>query len=147
MRTKFTILIADDDLDDQDLMRRGLSECRVAVNIIPVFDGVQVMDYLLRRHQYRNIDAPPDLILLDLNMPLMDGFQTLKEIKKYIHLRPIPIYVITTSRDVDHMSKALDLGATGLYSKGSRSKDIVDIMRKVCKECFEVSSTQEVQDK
>jgi CheY-like chemotaxis protein len=137
MRTRFTILVADDDLDDQDLMRRGLADCTVNVEIVPVYDGVQVMDYLLHRHNFRQTQFMPDLILLDLNMPLMDGFQTLKEIKRYPHLRPIPIYVITTSRSADHMHKALDLGANGFYSKGSKSKDILDIMHKVCRECFE----------
>lgn len=137
MREKFTILIADDDLDDHDLMRRGLSECKVRVDIVPVYDGIQVMDYLLRRHKFKNVESLPDLILLDLNMPLMDGFSTLKEIKKYPHLQPIPIYVITTSRNMDDMDKALNLGAYGFYSKGSKSKDIVDIMRSVCQECFE----------
>ena len=137
MRTKFTILIADDDLDDQELMRLGLAECKVNVNVVPVFDGVQVMDYLLRRHKFKDVLFSPDLILLDLNMPLMDGFQTLREIKKYIHLRPIPVYVITTSRNTDHMDKALTLGAHGFYTKGSKSKDILEIMRSVCKDRFE----------
>src|SRR5688572_28242834 len=128
MRSKFTILIADDDQDDQELMKRGLSECKVTLNIVPVYDGVRVMDYLLRRHEYRTVSELPDLILLDLNMPLMDGFQTLKEIKRHPHLRPIPIYVITTSRAADHMDKALRLGANGFYSKGSKSNDILEIM-------------------
>jgi CheY-like chemotaxis protein len=140
MRKKFTILIADDDLDDQELMRSGLAECKVHVSISPVYDGVQVMDYLLQRHSFRMVEDLPDLILLDLNMPLMDGFQTLKEIKRYPHLRAIPIYVITTSRNMDHMDKALNLGANGFYTKGSKSKDIVEIMKAVCKDCFEEES-------
>lgn len=137
MRSNFTILIADDDLDDQELMERGLKECKVAINIVSVYDGVKVMDYLLRRHEYKFINELPDLVLLDLNMPLMDGFQTLREIKRYPLLRPIPIYVITTSRSVDDRDKALRLGANGFYSKGSKSSDILKIMREVCKDCFE----------
>src|SRR4051812_1528419 len=111
MRTKITILVADDDVDDQDLLQKGLALCKVNIEVVPVFDGVKVMDYLWRRHDFKYVASPPDLLLLDLNMPLMDGFQTLKEIKRFPHLRSIPIYVITTSRSPAHMSKVLNLGA------------------------------------
>jgi CheY-like chemotaxis protein len=138
-RTSFHILIADDDVDDQELMKEGLKDCRVNVKTDTVSDGVQVMDYLLGKQKYRGTSHKPDLILLDLNMPLMDGFAVLKEVKKYPHMRPIPIYVITTSRSVDHINRALQLGANGFYSKGASSSEIVKIMREVCAECFEPS--------
>jgi CheY-like chemotaxis protein len=137
MRTKFTILIADDDLDDQELMKRGLAECKVDVDIVTFYDGVQVMDYLLRKRNHKISTYQPDLILLDLNMPLMDGFQTLKEIKQQPDLKAIPVYVITTSRSIDHLNKALELGASGFYSKGAKTSEILEIMRQVCKDCFE----------
>ncbi len=137
MRTKVTILVADDDLDDQDLLQNGLAQCKVNIEIVPVFDGVKVMDYLWRRGDFKHVTSLPDLLLLDLNMPLMDGFQTIKEIKRFPHLRSIPIYVITTSRSPSHMSKALHLGASGFYSKGFKASDILDILRKVCRDCFE----------
>jgi two-component system, response regulator len=133
----FNILIADDDLDDQKLMKEGLDKCTVDVRIDSVYDGVQVLDYLNKKGVYRSIRITPDLVLLDLNMPLMDGFDVLKEVKKHPHLCTIPIYVITTSRDADHMKKALKLGANGFYSKGSKSEEIVRIMKEVCAECFE----------
>jgi CheY-like chemotaxis protein len=118
-------------------MKEGLSSCKITVEIHPVYDGVQVMDYLLRQGKYRDLSFTPDLILLDLNMPLMDGYAVLKEMKRHSTLRSIPIYVITTSRSVDHLNKALELGANGFYSKGSKSKEILQIMRDVCKECFQ----------
>ncbi len=137
MREKFTIVVADDDLDDQDLIKSGLKECRVSVQVVPVYDGIKLMDYLLKRHSFKNNEDQPDLILLDLNMPLMDGFQVLREIRNYVSLRTIPIYVITTSRSEQDKQKALELGATGFYSKGASSGDIVKIMREICQECFE----------
>jgi CheY-like chemotaxis protein len=136
-RQKFTILIADDDLDDHELMRRGLSECKITIKTFSVYNGVHVMDYLLRRHSYKFVDELPDLVLLDLNMPLMDGFETLKEIRKHPALINLPVYVITTSRSPADYAKAIELGAHGFYSKGSRSKDILNIMKEVCQECFE----------
>jgi CheY-like chemotaxis protein len=136
MREKFIIVIADDDLDDQDLMRRGLKDCTVKVEINAVYNGLQLMDYLLRREAYKNIKEMPDLVLLDLNMPLMDGFEVIKEIRRHSQLKKLPVYVITTSRSKDDKAKALELGANGFYSKGSSSKDIIRIMKEICQECF-----------
>jgi two-component system response regulator len=136
MREKFTIVVADDDLDDQELIRRGLKKCRIEVNIIAVYNGVHLMDYLLKRHAYKNNGDIPDLILLDLNMPLMDGFEVLRQVKAYNSLKRIPIYVITTSRSRRDKTMALELGATGFYSKGTSSKDIRHLVMEICEECF-----------
>ncbi len=137
MRNKFVIVVADDDLDDQQIIKDGLRDCKVKVEINSVYNGLQLMDYLLAREAYRNISEKPDLVLLDLNMPLMDGFDVLTEIRKYDHLKDIPLFVITTSRSEEQRKKALTLGATGFYSKGASSKDIRRIMQEICRECFE----------
>src|SRR5688572_15530932 len=136
MREKFIIVVADDDIDDQELMRTGLKDCKIKVEINAVYNGLQLMDYLLKRESYKNIKETPDLILLDLNMPLMDGFDVLTEIKKHKGLQKIPLYVITTSRSKDDKAKALELGAAGFYSKGASSRDIKRIMHEICDECF-----------
>jgi CheY-like chemotaxis protein len=142
MRDIFRIVVADDDLDDQELILRGLKDCRVKVEVQPVYNGLQLMDYLLHREDFKKIKVLPDLILLDLNMPLMDGFEVLKEIKNSAELKKIPLYVITTSRSKEHREKVLDLGANGFYSKGASSKDIRRIMGEICKECFEEITNQ-----
>jgi CheY-like chemotaxis protein len=139
MRKVFRIAVADDDLDDQELMARGLRDCRVKIEISAVYNGLQLMDYLLKREAYRNTKERPDLILMDLNMPLMDGFDVLRKIREFPDLMKIPIYVITTSRSKADRDLALELGANGFYSKGSSSKDIRRIMTEVCQECFEES--------
>jgi CheY-like chemotaxis protein len=136
MRQKFVIVVADDDLDDQDLIKRGLRDCKVEVEINSVYNGLQLMDYLLKREAYKGSTETPDLILLDLNMPLMDGLEVLREIKAHDALTKIPLYVITTSRNKDHRKMAIEMGASGFYSKGSSSKDIRRIMHEICKECF-----------
>jgi CheY-like chemotaxis protein len=137
LKDKFLIVLADDDLDDQELMRKGLKDCRVKIEISAVYNGLQLMDFLLKKGTYKNIAGLPDLVLLDLNMPLMDGFEVLKEIRKYEFLKQIPIYVITTSRSKENKELALSLGATGFYSKGTSSNDIRRIMSEICQECFE----------
>lgn len=143
-RDKFVIVVADDDLDDQQIIREGLADCKVKVEINAVYNGLQLMDYLLGREAYRNISQLPDLILLDLNMPLMDGFEVLKEIRMYDRLNRIPLFVITTSRSAEHKKTALELGADGFYSKGASPKEIRKIMQDICRECFEPMPGAEV---
>src|SRR4051812_23370629 len=94
----FCILIADDDLEDQELLRRAFKDSKIPLNIVPVYDGIQLLDYLYRRYDFRHIKTPPDMVILDLNMPLMDGFEALRIIKGHPKLKHIPVYVITTSR-------------------------------------------------
>ena len=138
----FRILIVDDDVDDHAFMKTGLDECKVKVQVDSVYDGSQAMDYLLRRNVYENIESIPDLVLLDLNMPRMDGFEILRQILKYPQLRAIPVYVITTSRNVDHLEEALALGAQGIYTKVSSPAEMVRIMREICADCFEEESAK-----
>jgi two-component system response regulator len=137
MREKFTIVIADDDLDDQEIISSGLKNGKIKVNVVSVFDGIRLMDYLLKRNAFKEDTDVPDLILLDLNMPLMDGFEVLREIGKYSFLGEIPIYVITTSRSRHDKAKAIELGAAGFYSKGASTEEIIGILQKICGECFD----------
>lgn len=135
MRKVFTIVVADDDVDDQALVKEGFEDCKVQVDVVSVFNGLELMDYLLKRARYKNVQVAPDLIILDLNMPLMDGFNALKEIKAN-NIINIPIYIITTSRSKEDKQKALDLGASGFFSKGFSSEDIKKVMMDICQECF-----------
>jgi CheY-like chemotaxis protein len=136
-RENFLIVMADDDLDDHELMKDAFSDTNTNVKLIPVYDGIQLMDYLFRRYKYSGIkDSLPDLIFLDLNMPLMDGFEALKQIKESPSLKHIPVYVVTTSRSPESKKLALELGASGFYSKGASSSEIKKIVKEVCLECF-----------
>jgi two-component system, response regulator len=136
MNRIFTIVVADDDVDDQALVKEGFEDCKAQVIIDSVFNGLELMDYLLKRERYKHHKVTPDLILLDLNMPLMDGFNVLKEIKETTHLN-IPIYIITTSRSKAERDQALKLGASGFFNKGFSSREIKAVMREICHECFE----------
>ena len=98
----FTILLADDDEEDRELLRDALQDSRLANEMKFVVDGQDLLDYL--RHEGRwagpDVDAPrPGIILLDLNMPRKDGREALAEIKADESLRRIPIVVMTTSSD------------------------------------------------
>ncbi len=94
------ILMADDDPDDQMLAKDALEESRVRNELRLVDDGEQLIDYLKHQGKYADPDSSPrpGLILLDLNMPRMDGREALSLIKADASLRRIPVVILTTSR-------------------------------------------------
>jgi CheY-like chemotaxis protein len=95
--------------------------------------GLQI---LASGYNYSHIEGYPDLILLDLNMPMMDGFEALSIIKSNSNLQHIPVYILTTSKAEKDKANALKLGASGFYSKGASLKDIQRIAKVVCLACF-----------
>ncbi|WP_448191451.1 response regulator [Azospirillum sp. sgz301742] len=116
-KSQFTILLAEDDPADAFLVKEAFNENRIAVDLHRVSDGVEAFEFLRRQsEQFRNAPTP-DLILLDLNMPRMDGREFLAAIKKDDALCGIPVVVLTTS-DVERDAVAsYRLGAAGYVVK------------------------------
>jgi CheY-like chemotaxis protein len=113
------ILLAEDDPDDRLLTRRALTKSRLANTIHTVEDGEELMDFLRREGEYSDpADAPrPGLILLDLNMPRMDGREALRKIKSDPDLRRIPVIVLTTSEADQDILQSYDLGVNAFVTK------------------------------
>jgi two-component system response regulator len=131
MNPKRTILVADDDADDRKMINDALSALLDNFEIVNVQNGLEVMDYLFKRGRFLNVKSPPDLIFLDLNMPLLDGFEVLKGIRIQQVLSSIPVHVITVSRNPEDETKARKLGATGFHSKGYKMENLVETVRKI----------------
>ena len=113
------VLLVEDDPGDQELTRRALQEDMIQADLHIVSDGEEAMDYLLHRENYTATDdAPrPDLILLDLNMPKLDGKQVLKQIRAHETLRRIPVIVLTTSDHESDVAASYDLGCNSFITK------------------------------
>lgn len=113
------ILIAEDDDDDFLLTQEALEESHLLNTLFRVKNGEELLDYLLRRGSYMEPAASPGptLILLDLNMPKMDGREALKQIKANPVLRRIPVVVLTTSGAAEDIAKAYDLGVNSFIRK------------------------------
>ena len=113
------ILLAEDDPGDQELTRRALEQSRIRNELYIVEDGEEALDYLLRRGKYENpASSPkPDLMLLDLNMPKMDGKQLLKQMRADPSLRRIPVVALTTSKQESDIIRTYDLGANSYIVK------------------------------
>lgn len=98
------VLLVEDNIGDVRLTQEALKEGKVLVNLAVARDGIEAMDFLLRRNQHASA-VRPDLVLLDLNLPKKDGRQVLDEIKSNPELKSIPVVVLTTSEaDSDILS-------------------------------------------
>ena len=126
-----TILMADDDLDDQMLTKDAFEECRLSNDLRFVNDGEKLMDYLCRRGDFENPEESPrpGLILLDLNMPRKDGREALGEIKSDPDLRRIPIVVLTTSKAEEDILKSYDLGVNSFIVKPVSFEKLVEVVK------------------
>jgi CheY-like chemotaxis protein len=124
------ILLAEDNPGDVRLTREALKDARVSNNLSVVADGVETMAFL--RHEGRYADAPqPNLILLDLNMPHMDGRQVLATIKADDDLRRIPVVVLSTSQDRQDIQRAYALQANCYVTKPADYEDFVNVVKSV----------------
>jgi len=140
LRKSVVILMADDDADDRALTREALAESRLANDLHFVEDGVALLDYLHRRGAYsRPGSAPrPGVILLDLNMPRMDGREALREIKSDPDFRNIPVVILTTSRAEEDIVRSYDLGANSFISKPVTFDGLVEVVRSLGKYWFDI---------
>jgi len=141
-RESIVILMADDDEDDRLMAKEALEEARICNEMRFVEDGVELLDYLKRRGQYADPEKSPfpGLILLDLNMPRMDGREALKEIKSDPELRRIPVVVLTTSKAEEDILKTYDLGVNSFITKPVTFEGLVQVMKTLAEYWFEIVS-------
>ncbi len=126
-----TILVCDDDEDDRALTQQALENAHISNRIQFVEDGEQLLDYLYQRGPFggETGKAPrPGLILLDLNMPKLDGREALKTIKDDPSLRDIPVVVLSTSRLDEDIARSYQLGVNSFITKPVTFSGLVDAM-------------------
>lgn len=140
MSHRLRIVMAEDDPDDRLLAQDALEEARLVNELDLVENGEELMDYLLRQDKYAALAGTPlpGLILLDLNMPRMDGREALEKIKGRPELRRIPIVVLTTSKGDEDILRTYDLGANSYITKPVTFDSLVQIMRDLGRYWFEI---------
>ena len=138
-----TILMADDDEDDRDLTRDALEDTAFIDHMQFVVDGQDLIDYLRQAGPYASPEAiarpRPSIILLDLNMPRMDGREALAEIKADRDLRQIPVVVLTTSSDEQDVRHAYDLGANTYITKPVTGSKLHDMLARLAEYWSEIA--------
>jgi CheY-like chemotaxis protein len=124
------ILLVEDNPPDVDLTTEALQSGKLRNNISVVGDGIEALAFLRREGRYAH--APrPQLILLDLNMPRMDGRETLAEIKKDPDLRAIPVVVLTTSKSEEDIARSYELQCNCYISKPVDLPRFMEIVRAI----------------
>ncbi|MBA3665045.1 MAG: response regulator [Bacteroidetes bacterium] len=126
------LVIADDDSDDHLIMQKAIWETNANHKITSVYNGLQLMDYLLRKGAYKDCEDPvPDCIFLDLNMPLMDGLEALTQIKKKPETQSIPIFIFSTNNSIKEKQKLLASGAKACFFTSPRNNNLKRIVTEV----------------
>jgi CheY-like chemotaxis protein len=127
------ILYAEDEADDIFFMRRAFQSAGVGNPLRTVGDGQEVIAYLCGTGQYadRGEHPLPGLVLLDLNMPRMSGFEVLKWIRATPAVSALPILVLTSSNHDSDVQRASLLGANGYIVKPGKPEDLLEIVKAV----------------
>ena len=127
------LLMADDDPADCLLTEKALRRANITCPLYVVHDGAQLLDYLTRRGDYADpIASPrPSLILLDLNMPKVNGTEVLERLRDEPELSHIPVVVLTTSDEERDIATSYALGANAYLVKPSAFDDMVSVAQVV----------------
>lgn len=127
------ILLVEDNPDDVELTRIAFAEAGSGYVIRVVADGAQAVDYLLGRgaHAGRDISNLPALVLLDLNLPKLNGREVLQAIRENPATRVLPVVVLTTSAEPMDVGSVYDLGANSYIQKPVEFERFVDVVRQI----------------
>lgn len=113
------ILLVEDNPDDELLTVRALKKNKVGNEIVVARDGVEALDFLMATGNYadRNINDTPELILLDLKLPKINGLEVLKRLRAETHTKYVPVVILTSSSEEQDIISSYDLGANSFVQK------------------------------
>lgn len=148
-RAQVPILVADDDLDDCQLLKEALQESRLLNPLCFAHDGEELLQYLRREGNFKDEGKypMPGLILLDLNMPKKSGQEALLEIKNDPRFRHIPVIVLTTSKAEEDIFRSYNLGVNSFITKPISFTDLVEVMRGIGHYWMEIVHLPRASDK
>ena len=122
-------------VEDEDaaafLLETAIEETDLRVDFFRVSNGEQALAFLRKSAPYAKVPSP-DLVLLDLNLPKLNGFQVLEEMRKDVHFSSIPVTVFTSSSLASDRTKALRLGANEFITKPSNLEDFFQVVGSTC---------------
>jgi two-component system response regulator len=117
--TEKVILLVEDNPDDIELTLRALRKNNIANKVVVARDGVEALDYLFGTGAYagRDIDGQPQVVLLDLKLPRMDGLEVLKRIRADARTKLVPVVILTSSREEQDLIEGYRSGANSYIRK------------------------------
>jgi two-component system response regulator len=133
IRREVNVLLVEDDPDHAELSLKALKDGNLLNEIFWVKDGQEALDFLYRQGRYAEATmAPrPELVLLDIHLPKVDGHEVLRRIKADEALRAIPVIMMTTSEREDEIWQSYQAGANSFVSKPVRFADFVERVKNV----------------
>jgi two-component system response regulator len=133
IRRENVILLVEDNPDDVELTRRAFEKSNVANEIVIVSDGQEALDYLFATGMHRDRDAAlmPHVILLDLNLPKINGLEVLRRMRADERTKRIPVVVLTTSKEEKDVVGSYDLGANSYVRKPVDFAQFLDAARQL----------------
>ena len=127
-----TILLVEDDPGHARLIEKNLHRSNINNDIIIVSDGQQALDYLFCEGEFAGSECPsPLLVLLDLNLPVLDGYQVLERMKADERAKRIPVVILTTTDDAREVSRCYQLGCNVYVTKPVDYERFSEAIRKL----------------
>lgn len=128
----FVVLVAEDSKYDRMILQQAFDEAGSQVTLRFVVDGEELLDYLCHRNAYAGEGSAvtPDVILLDLNMPRMDGNEALRQIRANVALCMLPVVVLSTSDNRRQVVQAHVNGVNAFMTKPGRFEDLLEMVTK-----------------
>lgn len=126
-----SVFIADDDTDDVYLVKSALGQLVEDVNIKHFLNGRELLRGLNEEHEL------PNFVLLDLNMPILDGKETLRQIRRNNQLRNLPVIILSTCRQKEEQEICLSYGATHYFIKPCQFATYLEIFRQLKSELID----------
>ena len=137
---KPVILLVENDRADQEIIRRIADQGATSAQLEIVSSGQEALDYLSRSGSYEGGDAsPPNLVLLDLNMPGLSGLDVLARIRERKDTRSLPVIVLSTSDQESDIVQSYDLGANSFLTKPVRFDEFIRVIRELDEYWFDLA--------
>ncbi len=125
-------MVAEDNKSDRALLAKAFKDSSIPHKLTAVTNGEELMALLKNRGENELQNNEPDFLILDINMPEVNGFEVLKLIKADKKLRNIPVFILSVSSDTTDIENALKLGANGYYQKSAEYKHLASTVREIC---------------
>ena len=128
-----TILLVEDNPDDEELARVAFAECRLGNKLVVARDGQEALDYLFAAGQYsgRNACDLPQLVLLDLKLPKVEGLEVLRRIRANEKTKYLPVVILTSSKEESDLVSSYKLGVNSYIQKPVDFPQFIDSVRQL----------------
>lgn len=139
---KANVLLVEDSISDQIIIKRSIEEAKVQCNLYVANNGREALDMLSHAPPYQDktLYPKPDLILLDMNMPIMNGKETLQKIRETPELKHLPVVILTTSTREKDVLDSYRLGVNAYLAKPMEESGFVDTVVRLEQFWFEMAT-------